>query len=227
MGGPPNVAALITNQIEVSVVLVTLEGLNANLKKPGVAMYISHQQPEPTYQMEQFVVRSGIAGKVTIAQGPQGREADVGAGAGQREHRQGHSRQGRPQGRRLHHRSARHGPARQRDDGGHVRWRLHARAQRLDHAQARRRHHHRGRRHRQLHPRRPRRQCLCRGLRDVERLHQGGPTSPSASRRRGQRRSISSTPTRRRHASTSSRTPSRRRTSSTPCRCSATSWPRT
>jgi NitT/TauT family transport system substrate-binding protein len=38
MGGPPNVAALITGQIEVSVVLVTLEGLNANLKKPGAAM---------------------------------------------------------------------------------------------------------------------------------------------------------------------------------------------
>jgi NitT/TauT family transport system substrate-binding protein len=35
MGGPPNVAALITGQIEVSVVLVTLEGLNANLRKPG------------------------------------------------------------------------------------------------------------------------------------------------------------------------------------------------
>ena len=45
MGGPPNVAALITNQIEVSAVLVTLEGLNANLKKPGVAMYVAmHSQ---------------------------------------------------------------------------------------------------------------------------------------------------------------------------------------
>ena len=41
MGGPPNVAALITGQIEVSVVLVTLEGLNANLKKPGAAMYVA------------------------------------------------------------------------------------------------------------------------------------------------------------------------------------------
>src|SRR5262245_5100811 len=40
MGGPPNVAALITGQIDVSAVLVTLEGLNANVKKPGVAMYI-------------------------------------------------------------------------------------------------------------------------------------------------------------------------------------------
>src|SRR5258708_31970999 len=32
MGGPPNVAALITNQIEVAAVLVTLEGLNANIQ---------------------------------------------------------------------------------------------------------------------------------------------------------------------------------------------------
>src|ERR1700758_1373306 len=45
MGGPPNVAALITNQIDVSAVLVTLEGLNANVKKPGVAMYVAmHSQ---------------------------------------------------------------------------------------------------------------------------------------------------------------------------------------
>src|SRR5579871_1456116 len=41
IGGPPNVAALITNQIDVSAVLVTIEGINADLKKPGVAMYIS------------------------------------------------------------------------------------------------------------------------------------------------------------------------------------------
>src|SRR6266849_6666185 len=41
IGGPPNVAALITNQIDVAAVLVTIEGINADLKKPGVAMYIS------------------------------------------------------------------------------------------------------------------------------------------------------------------------------------------
>ena len=46
MGGPPNVAALITNQIEVSAVLVTLEGLNANVKKPGVATVHRPQQPD-------------------------------------------------------------------------------------------------------------------------------------------------------------------------------------
>ena len=65
MGGPPNVAALITGQIEVSVVLVTLEGLNANLKKPGVAMYVAMNGQNATHRMEQFVVRSGLADKVT------------------------------------------------------------------------------------------------------------------------------------------------------------------
>ncbi len=60
MGGPPNVSALITNQIEVSAVLVTLEGLNANLKKPGVAMYIAMHSQTATWRMEQFVVRTGV-----------------------------------------------------------------------------------------------------------------------------------------------------------------------
>src|SRR4030088_3665253 len=60
MGGPPNVAAMITNQIEVSAVLVTLEGLNANVKKPGVAMYISLNSQTKVWKMEQFVVRNGF-----------------------------------------------------------------------------------------------------------------------------------------------------------------------
>ena len=60
MGGPPNVSALITNQIEVSAVLVTLEGLNANLKKAGVAMYVAMHSQTATWKMEQFVVRTGV-----------------------------------------------------------------------------------------------------------------------------------------------------------------------
>jgi NitT/TauT family transport system substrate-binding protein len=64
MGGPANVAALMTNQIEISAVLVTLEGLNADVKKPGVAMYIAMHSQNTTYKMEQFVVRSGLADKV-------------------------------------------------------------------------------------------------------------------------------------------------------------------
>jgi NitT/TauT family transport system substrate-binding protein len=63
IGGPPNVAALITNQIDVAAVLVTIEGINADLKKPGVAMYISLNSQNRTYQMEQFVVRRGFAAK--------------------------------------------------------------------------------------------------------------------------------------------------------------------
>jgi NitT/TauT family transport system substrate-binding protein len=66
IGGPPNVAAMITNQIDASAVLVTIEGMNANIKKPGVAMYISVNSQNKTYQMEQFVARKGIEAK-TIA----------------------------------------------------------------------------------------------------------------------------------------------------------------
>ena len=64
IGGPPNVAALIGNQIDASAVLVTIEGMNANLKKPGVAMYISLNSQNAKYQMEQFVVRKGLRDQV-------------------------------------------------------------------------------------------------------------------------------------------------------------------
>jgi NitT/TauT family transport system substrate-binding protein len=63
IGGPPNVAAMIGNQIEASAVLVTIEGMNANIKKPGVAMYISINSQNQKYQMEQFVVRKGFEAK--------------------------------------------------------------------------------------------------------------------------------------------------------------------
>jgi NitT/TauT family transport system substrate-binding protein len=66
MGGPPNVAAMMTNQIEVSAVLVTLEGLNADVKKPGVAMYIGMHSQTKVWKMEQFVVRNGFKAE-TIA----------------------------------------------------------------------------------------------------------------------------------------------------------------
>src|SRR5258708_39631109 len=66
MGGPSNVAALMTNQIEVSAVLVTLEGLNADVKKPGVAMYIAMNSQTKVWKMEQFVVRNGFKAE-TIA----------------------------------------------------------------------------------------------------------------------------------------------------------------
>jgi NitT/TauT family transport system substrate-binding protein len=64
MGGPSNVAAMMTNQIEVSAVLVTLEGLNAGVKKPGVVQYFAMHSQTPVYKMEQFVVREGLLDKV-------------------------------------------------------------------------------------------------------------------------------------------------------------------
>jgi NitT/TauT family transport system substrate-binding protein len=63
IGGPPNIAGLITGQIDAAAVLVTIEGINANLKKDGVAMYISLNSQNRTYQMEQFVVRKGLEAK--------------------------------------------------------------------------------------------------------------------------------------------------------------------
>ena len=44
--------------------LVTIEGLNANIKKPGVAMYIAMHSQNPVYRMEQFVIREGLVDKV-------------------------------------------------------------------------------------------------------------------------------------------------------------------
>src|SRR5258706_9946850 len=62
IGGPPNIAAMISNQIEAAIVLVTIEAMNANLKKPGVAMYIGVHSQSKIYQMEQIVARTGYAG---------------------------------------------------------------------------------------------------------------------------------------------------------------------
>jgi NitT/TauT family transport system substrate-binding protein len=46
----------------VSAVLVTLEGLNAHVKKPGVAMYVAMHSQNAKYKMEQFVAgtKSGV-----------------------------------------------------------------------------------------------------------------------------------------------------------------------
>lgn len=63
IGGPPNIAGLITGQIDAASVVVTIEGINADLKKPGVVMYISLNSQNRTYQMEQFVIRKGLGAK--------------------------------------------------------------------------------------------------------------------------------------------------------------------
>ena len=102
--------------------LVTLEGLNANVKKPGVARYIALNSQTKVWKMEQFVVRNGFpansiadlkGAKMLSAPGPANLNTAKAILA-----------KNGPEGRRLHHRPARHGPARQRDDGRHVRRRL-------------------------------------------------------------------------------------------------------
>ena len=95
MGGPPNVAALITNQIEVSAVLVTLEGLNADRQETRRRDVHRHAQPE--HHLQDGAVRRarGACRQGQDTGGLQGAEADVGAGAGESQHRQGHPRQRR------------------------------------------------------------------------------------------------------------------------------------
>jgi len=57
IGGPALLGAMISGQIDVAANLVTVEGMNGNLKKPGVATYIAINGQNAAWQMEQFVVR--------------------------------------------------------------------------------------------------------------------------------------------------------------------------
>ena len=194
MGGPPNVAALMTNQIEVSVVLVTLEGLNADREEARRGDVRRHAQPERhAIGWSNSSCAPASPTRSTSLKDFKGLKLMSAPGPGQSEHRQGHSRQGRAEGRRLHHRPARHGPARQRHEGRHLRRRLYARAERDDHEQAR------------LSPRRSRpasspntSSATRRPMRLPPAAHSrpnssiSGPTSPSASPKPGPRRSTTS-----------------------------------
>lgn len=60
MGGPPIVAAMITGDLDATSNLVTLEGMNANLKKPGVVTYLSFNAQSKAHPMEQYVAKAGL-----------------------------------------------------------------------------------------------------------------------------------------------------------------------
>ena len=143
-----------------------------------------HLGQQPEQDLPDGAVRRPQGIQRDLPQGPQGRQDHVGARSGQRHHGEGGARGGRPQGRRLQHRSTGHGPARQRHDGGHLRRRLYARAQCLDHAQARRRHHDRSRRHRHIMSWATQCQRLRRRLRAHHRLHQESARRGAALHRR-------------------------------------------
>ncbi len=63
IGGPALVSAMITGDTDVSANLVTIEGMNANLKKEGLVNYISINSQNKKYKMETFVVRKGFGAK--------------------------------------------------------------------------------------------------------------------------------------------------------------------
>jgi NitT/TauT family transport system substrate-binding protein len=60
IGGTALIGAMITNDIDVAANLVTIEGMNANLKKPGLVNYISINSQNKQFKMETFVVRKGF-----------------------------------------------------------------------------------------------------------------------------------------------------------------------
>lgn len=60
MGGPPIVAAMITGDFDATSNLVTLEGMNANLKKPGVVTYLNFHAQSKAFPMEQYVAKPGF-----------------------------------------------------------------------------------------------------------------------------------------------------------------------
>ena len=223
IGGPPNIAAMISNQIEAAIVLVTIEAMNANLKKPGVAMYIGVHSQNKTYQMEQFVVRKGYpaeslkdlkGARIMSAPGPANVVAAkaVLAKVGLKEGDYTIDQLDMSQ-----HVNVMTGGT---FDAGYT---LEPQASTM--RKLGRRAHARSRRDHQIHPGRRERQRVRGRLRAHQRLHQGAaPMSPGALPPSGRRPSRSSTTTRRRRASIWPRIRSRPRTSSIRCRWCGISW---
>jgi NitT/TauT family transport system substrate-binding protein len=66
IGGPPNIAAMISNQIEAAVVLVTIEAMNANLKKPGADELSARHKAEFQQFIDFFTAAGTLPEKVDI-----------------------------------------------------------------------------------------------------------------------------------------------------------------
>ncbi|SES72534.1 NitT/TauT family transport system substrate-binding protein [Marinobacter segnicrescens] len=60
MGGPALLSALISGQIDAAANLVTLEGMNGNLLRAGVATYIAINGQNTEYPMEQYVAHGRL-----------------------------------------------------------------------------------------------------------------------------------------------------------------------
>src|SRR6218665_1805694 len=59
------IASIISNQVDAGSILA-IDGMNANLKKPGSVFWIAMQAQNEDHRMEQFVIRKGLNAK-TIA----------------------------------------------------------------------------------------------------------------------------------------------------------------
>ena len=90
IGGPPNVSAMITDQIDAAAVLVTIEGMNANSRSRA-----RHVHRRATARARPTRWSSSSSAKVSRREpeGPQGRENHVGARSRQRDDGEGGARQ--------------------------------------------------------------------------------------------------------------------------------------
>ena len=118
IGGPALVGAMITNDIDAAANLVTIEGMNANLKKPGVVNYISINSQNKKFKMEQFVVnnKAGINSYADL----KGKKINVGARTGEHDDGARRACRQRSEGRRLSTRPIGHAAARYGHEGGHL-----------------------------------------------------------------------------------------------------------
>src|SRR3546814_2611232 len=59
MGAPPIVQGMLTGDLDAGANLVTVDGMNADTKKDGLAYYLSLYGKNKFAQMEQFVAKPG------------------------------------------------------------------------------------------------------------------------------------------------------------------------
>ncbi len=60
------ITALISDQAEAGAAVLAIDGMNANIKKPGTVNWITLNAQNDPHQMEQFVIRAGFPAK-TVA----------------------------------------------------------------------------------------------------------------------------------------------------------------
>ena len=154
------IAALIADQAEAAASVLAIDGMNANLKKPGAVNWITINAQNDPHKMEQFVIRAGF--KATTVADLKGARIACAPGLGNLSMAKAALAKAGLVGRRLQARPDGSEPAHQRAAVGPVRCRLHARAGRHHDAQGRRRHDAAERRDRAGRARRRQGQRLCR-----------------------------------------------------------------